>query len=230
MGAFSFFIRGVKVMDIQNQLVIDEGLFKIDIASSSNQQQKTRAQKTKDRHLFRRFNSERVLEDTLDWELQPDCAYHILSGGDVDSLSFLKFILRQQPLSYCLLSTWCMANADIEELDRFLNLGRIKRLDCYVGEIFKGSYHAEWVKLCELLEKYGGRVGMFRNHSKIMVGFGERFDFVIESSANVNTNPRTENTVITLNRDLAEFYKSFFDGIVSFERNFDSWSPYALCF
>ena len=69
---------------------------------------------------------------------------------------------------------------------------------------------------------------MFRNHAKVYCGFGDRFDFVIESSANINTNPRTENTVITIDTGLAEFYKEFFDGIVSFERNFDSWEPYTL--
>ncbi|MFP3153113.1 hypothetical protein LQZ18_01520 [Lachnospiraceae bacterium ZAX-1] len=51
---------------------------------------------------------------------------------------------------------------------------------------------------------------------------------MIESSANINTNPRTEQTVITLDTGLAKFYKDFYDGIISFERNFDDWKPYAL--
>ena len=54
-----------------------------------------------------------------------------------------------------------------------------------------------------------------------MVLLGERFNAVIESSANVNTNPRIENTVVTVDSELAYWYKEFFDGIKSFERNFD---------
>ena len=72
---------------------------------------------------------------------------------------------------------------------------------------------------------------MFRNHSKIFAGFGKDlggFDFVIESSANVNTNPRTENTVITINGELARFYKEFFDGINSFSKDFDDWTPHCM--
>jgi len=65
-----------------------------------------------------------------------------------------------------------------------------------------------------LHRRRGGRVAMFRNHAKIYCGFGERFDFVIESSANINTNPRTENTVITIDTGLAKFYKSFCDVII----------------
>ena len=66
---------------------------------------------------------------------------------------------------------------------------------------------------------------MFRNHAKVMILLGERFDAVIESSANVNTNPRTEQTVITVDSELARWYKEFFDGIKSFERNFDDVEP-----
>lgn len=186
---------------------------------------RSRGIKTRETQFFRRFKSETELENIIDWDIELGCAYHVISGGDIDSLSFLKFILRQQPLKYCILSTWCMALQDIEELERYLSLGRIQKLDCYVDEIFKGSYKNEWIRLCEVMQKYNGRAAIFRNHSKIFVGFGDKFDFAIESSANINTNPRTENTTITANSELAYFYKEFFDGIVSFERNFDGWKP-----
>jgi len=190
---------------------------------SPTSRSRARARKTRDTQFFRRFKSETELENILDWDFEPGCAYHIISGGDIDSLSYLKFALRQQPLKYCIMSTWCMALQDIEEIERYLRLKQIGRMDCYVGEIFKGSYTNEWDQLCRVIRQYGGRVAMFRNHSKVYVGFGPKFDFVIESSANVNTNPRAENTVITVDSGLAQFYKDYFDDIVSFERNFDDW-------
>ena len=186
---------------------------------------RSRGIKTHSRQFYRRYTSERKLEETLDWEFTPGSAYHVISGGDIDSLTFLKLILRQQPLNYLSLSTWCMALQDIEELERYIKLGRIKRLDSYVGEIFKGSYGNEYRQLCDLHKRYGGRAAIFRNHAKVFCGFGNRFDFVIESSANINTNPRAENTVITIDKGLAYFYKDYFDGIISFERNFDDWTP-----
>lgn len=64
-----------------------------------------------------------------------------------------------------------------------------------------------------MIETGCGRVVSFKNHSKIFAGVGEKFAFVIESSANINTNPRTEQGVITISRDLFEFYKQYFDGI-----------------
>jgi hypothetical protein len=189
---------------------------------------KTRATKTYNRQIFRRFSSERELEQVIDWNFEQTTAYHVISNGDIDSLSFLKFIVRQQAIEYLALSTWCMALQDIDEIERLIKLGRIRRADSYVGEIFKSSYSNEYKQLAALHRRYGGRVAIFRNHAKVFCGFGKQFDFVVESSANINTNPRTENTVITVDTGLALFYKEFFDGIVSFERNFDDWKPYAV--
>ena len=189
---------------------------------------RSRAHKTKDLQLYRRFKSEREVEEILDWDFEPGVAYHVISSGNIDSLTFLKHILRQQRVKYLAYSTWCMALQDVKELERYLELGRLHRVDTYVGEIFKGSYGNEYSGLCSLHDKYGGRVAIFRNHAKVYCGFGGKFDFVIESSANINTNPRAENTVITIDKGLAEFYKEFFDGIVSFEKNFEDWTPYVL--
>jgi hypothetical protein len=42
--------------------------------------------------------------------------------------------------------------------------------------------------------------------------------YVIESSANLNTNPRIEQTAITRCEDLYWFYRDFFDGLRSIDR------------
>lgn len=114
---------------------------------------------------------------------------------------------------------------DIAEIRNWLKRGYIGRIDFYIGEIFKNSYRQQYDELIKLCKDFGGRVCMFRNHAKVMVLLGERFDAVIESSANVNTNPRTEQTIITVDSELARWYKEFFDGIKSFERNFDDVEP-----
>lgn len=110
---------------------------------------------------------------------------------------------------------------DIAEIRAWLEQGYIGRCDFYVEEIFKASYYKQYQELISLCKELGGRVAIYRNHAKVMVLLGERFSAVVESSANVNTNPRIENTIITVDSELADWYKEFFDGIVSFERNFD---------
>ena len=169
------------------------------------------------RYLYRRAFSELKLIDAIG-ELKEGYSYHCITAGDVDSLSYLKCVLRQQNLEHCLFSTWCMAAEDVLQFGEWLEEGKIKKLDAYVGEIFPNSYKVEYKMLKGLFEKYKcGRIAVFKNHSKIYAGYGDKFHFGIETSANINTNPRTENGCITIDKGIYKFYRDYFDGIVSFE-------------
>ncbi len=168
-------------------------------------------------NIYRRAFSETQLLDIVDLNFQPGESYHFITGGDVDALSYLKIILRQQNLEYLLFSTWCMASEDIYQLQDWIEAGKIKKVDAYVGEIFPGSYKLEYGLLKKVIAAAGGRIAVFKNHSKIFAGYGDLFPFGIETSANINTNPRTENGCITIDQGIYEFYKEYFDGISSFE-------------
>ena len=152
-------------------------------------------------------------------KLQIGQSWHFITAGDVDSLSFLKVVLLHQPkLHHLLFSTWCMAAEDILQFREWVETGIIERLDCYVGEIFPTSYRVEYRMLQQLVsDTQCGRLAVFRNHSKIFAGHGDDFSFAIETSANINTNPRTEQGVITIDDGLYQFYKDYFDKIISFD-------------
>lgn len=173
-----------------------------------------------------RMLSEAALDDALDWHLDDGCAYHVVSAGDVDSLTFLRHILKEQRAEYVLLSTWCMAVHDAEEMAAWVEKGLVGRFDFYVGEIFKDGYRGCRNVLDGICARTGGRVARFRNHSKLMVVFGERYDCAIESSANVDTNPRTEQTCITVDAGLCRFYKDYFDQINDFDGGYTGWEPW----
>jgi len=172
------------------------------------------------KHVYRRAFSELSLLDLCEnIPFENGNSIHFLTAGNIDSLSFLKLILRKQHLDYCLFSTWCMAPEDILQFNTWLKEGKINKLDAYVGEIFPTTYKKEFEFLKEVFENNKcGRIAVFKNHSKIYAGYGSGFYFGIESSANINTNPRTENACITIDKGIFEFYKEYFDGIKSFEQ------------
>lgn len=170
------------------------------------------------RHLTRKATSEEALSQALDWHFREGDCYHCFSWGDVDALTFFKHVLRQQRVLYLALSTWCMAGEDVDDLREWHRRGMLGRVDFFVGEIFPGSYSEVYVAVLDFVQECGGRVAVFRNHSKVMVIVGERFDCLIESSANVNTNPRSENTVLTVDRQLVADYMELFNGIHSFDK------------
>jgi len=169
--------------------------------------------------IYRRAFSETQLLDLIPDGLQEGHSYHFITAGDVDALSYVKLVLRQQNLDYLLFSTWCMACDDILQIEEWLESGKIKTIDAYMGEIFPNNYTKEYIRLKEVIPKHGGRIAVFKNHSKIFAGIGPDFAFGIETSANINTNPRAENGCITIDREIYDFYKAYFDGIVSFEKD-----------
>ena len=150
-----------------------------------------------------------------DIKFKQNHSYNFITAGDVDSLSYLKLILRHvKKLDYVLFSTWCMSAEDILQFDQWLSEGKIKKLDAYLGEIFPGSYKMEWLQINKMFDKYNcGRIAVFRNHSKIFAGYSGDFYFGVQTSANINTNPRCENGCITINKEIFDFYKSYFDEI-----------------
>ena len=167
-----------------------------------------------DSYIFRRAFSEVQLLNCFDGvEFSEGSSYHCMSNGDVDSLSYLQLILRRQRVDRLVVSTWCMAAEDILQFREWIESGKIGACDFYVGEIFPSTYRMEWQQINELVRDTGcGRVACYRNHSKIYAGYGD-FPFAIESSANINTNPRAEQTVVTISRELVDFYFDWFSKI-----------------
>jgi len=190
--------------------------------SRKQKKAENRAIRTRLAHQASRAKSELELKTLLPAEIADGESWHVISQGDIDSLSYLSHVLQHSQADYVLLSTWCMASADVEALDAWLDSGTIGRFDAYVGEIFPA--HDE---LCRIARTAGGRVAVFRNHSKVMLAaLKSGAKIVVESSANINTNPRTEQTAITRCAPLFDYYKDFFDRVKSLNRNFDEWIPY----
>jgi len=177
------------------------------------------------RNQARKIASEAALENAMPWHFEPGDCFHCFSFGDVDSFTYLKMVMRQQRIKYLALSTWCMAGEDVKELMHWHKRKMIGRVDFFMGEIFRGSYPEVYHLTKEFVKQCGGRLVVFRNHSKVMAIKGDRFDCLIESSANVNTNPRSENTVVTVDSDLVDEYIKLFGQIIPFNDDYNA-EPY----
>ena len=112
--------------------------------------------KTRTLNFTRRIKSELHLEESLPWHFEPGAAYHCFSFGDVDALTYLRAIIKQQRVEYAMLSTWSMARTDVEEIKKWMERGDLGRADFYVGELFQGSYADIYLQLSDLVRVMGG--------------------------------------------------------------------------
>jgi len=172
------------------------------------------------RVLTRRARTEEHLRSILPSTLEMGTSVHVLSHGDVDALSYLIHIAAQTPLESVLLSTWCMAMPDIEWLREQIETGRIGHLDLIAGEIFPSQYPDEYLAVLDLQTRQLATVKIARNHAKIIAGISPdaSLAFVVETSANVNTNPRIEQAAIHMSRELYDHVTDFYSQIKSIDR------------
>lgn len=191
-----------------------------EIVKDADAGKRVRAFKTSTRIYTRRAKSEATLAEVLPEKLENGCAYHVISHGDIDALSYLAHIIKTQTLDYLMISTWVMAAGDVKIIERWVDEGRIKHLYFNFGEHMAAEYGDIFAAAASLATFTGGSAKIARNHSKVMIGCNQAtgFYFVSESSANVNTNPRIEQTVVTLNQDLFTFYRDFYDAIRSIHK------------
>lgn len=201
------------------------------VVQESNKKQKQvniRVEKTLTYHQQRRILSEAAIEKELPWHFEAGVSYHVLSWGDVDSLTYLRLIVKQQHIKYAFVTSWTMAATDAEEIGLWLEKGYIDRIDFYLGEIVTNTKEQVKKILYEIGKKFNCKIAMLRNHSKIIVAFGDLFDVVVESSANLNTNPRIEQAVITRDTNLALFYKNLFDEFQPFNLDYKQPANYKI--
>ncbi|MDR1436897.1 MAG: hypothetical protein LBI65_02135, partial [Candidatus Symbiothrix sp.] len=148
----------VQIPDINLDNMLDFGKKK-EIQPQKSDKKKTECIELSLKYEYRRAFSEQKLLEAAGIELTKGHCYNFITAGNVDALSYLKLILLHQDLDYCLFSTWCMAAEDILQISNWLDAGKIKKMDAYLGEIFPNSYKTEYSMIKKIFqEKNCGRI------------------------------------------------------------------------
>lgn len=173
-----------------------------------------------DNYLYRRaFSETRILDMFGMAPPKVGTSYHVVTGGDIDQIAWLRYMLRHENIRTLLLATWVISAEDVLQIEKWLDEKKIDELIAFTGDIFPKQYVIEWGMMMKVQNKFGGRVQLYsvKNHAKIIAARGDKFPFAVESSANCNTNPRYEHACITIDGELVEFYIGFFKDIIKGE-------------
>lgn len=190
-------------------------------AQHKAEQARARAVRTSNRHAVRRAKAEAELATLLPERIADGDSWHVISHGNIDALSYLRHLIKPTFFDYVGVSTWCIARQDLQEITGWLDAGKIDQFALYAGEIFRNQYGDEYEMVLRMREDYGVDFVMAKNHSKVTLcaNHAEGYYVVVESSANVNTNPRIEQACVTRSKELFDFYREFFDGIKSIDKD-----------
>lgn len=161
-----------------------------------------------------------ALRATFPATLRDGTSYHWITAGDVDAGSFLALMMEYVGHAVTLaVSTWTMSREDVDMLTGYLDEGRVDQLIVLTGEYFAQRETAVYATLIAAVQRRPGvaHLRKLRNHTKIVAIASERADLVLESSANLTTNPRAEQHVLSVDADLYRFYSTWFDEILTSE-------------
>lgn len=164
----------------------------------------------------RRIKNDAELARLLPTTIGTGDSWHVLSTGDIDVLSFMRHLLAGVDFfSSVLVTTWRINRDDLEQIAAWLDAGRIETFDLIIDQRFGRLAPDEYQLAQTMAADYGGSVTCCLNHSKVTLCAAPQAEqwLVIESSANVNTNHRLEQTAVHNSRPLFDFYLRAFDRV-----------------
>jgi len=181
----------------------------------------SRALRMRHQAKTRRVDSDEKLAALVPAKIDPGDSWHILSNGDIDVLSILRHLLTGVThFDSVLVTTWRINKEDLEQIDAWLDAGRIEEFHLLIDQRFGRLAPDEYQMAKRMAADYCGSVTTCLNHSKVTLCNNAAANawLVVESSANVNTNRRLEQSAVHNSQPLFDFYKEAFDGIRSRRR------------
>lgn len=155
--------------------------------------------------------------ETLDPNLPENEIRKYISLGGFSSIGFVKFIAERAHINHLIVSTLRVGKKQLAVLDILKQQGKLDSVTFICGSIQiegnnerKYNYYDNFSKV---VEKNDWKVIVYNNHSKILLFDTNKGKFVIETSSNLNENPKMEQFSFEKNEKLFEFYKSAFEEI-----------------
>lgn len=181
----------------------------------TDRQPSPRAVRLDARRRFARVRQREALRDVLPTPPAPGEQYHIISAAKWDFWTWVPEMITwlggRTDWLYC--STWTANRAGIIEMFELCDAGAIGSIGFLTGVYFKRRESAVYATLLGGLRRRGFRYRAFPNHAKILLLSNEaRGDWLtVEGSANLTSNPRTEQYCITNDQALWAFYRDWFE-------------------
>jgi hypothetical protein len=140
---------------------------------------------------------------------------HVVSEARFDFWTWVPVMIGwiggRTEILYC--STWTLSRANAVEMFQLWDTGAIGVAHFLTGTYFKRRETAVYAMLLQGIRARGGRYRAFQNHAKVLLldNAGTGVWLTVEGSANLTSNPRLEQYVLTNDRGLYEFHRGWME-------------------
>lgn len=144
--------------------------------------------------------------------LPDDECFKFLSDGGFSSVSFVKFVANHTAIKELTASTLRVGKKELQQMDFMYKAGRLKAANFIIGSVMKNDskaglkygYYDNFESVCK---KNGWRYAASNNHSKVILFDTDAGKYVLETSSNLNENPKMEQFSFEKDAALFEFYR-----------------------
>lgn len=148
--------------------------------------------------------------------LPDDNVYKFISDGGFSSCAFIKFVADRAVIHNLHASSFRIGKKELQIIDMLFKSGRIKQCFFAVGTLMandsdKAKKYAYYSNFRDVCNSNGWEYATVNNHSKLILFDTDQGKFVLETSSNLNENPKIEQFSFEKSASLFEFYRSAFD-------------------
>jgi hypothetical protein len=151
------------------------------------------------------------VEDAFPHRYKGMCEF-AFNDGSFSFVDVIDYLLESTGKAHVDISTWVASTASTKKIEDFLEDSTIHGFRFLVDKGFVANRKPLYDHIVNL---YGDVVRVTKNHAKFCLIYNNEWNFVIETSANLNKNARLENFRITEHLGYRQFFSgvfnSFFD-------------------
>jgi len=168
------------------------------------------------RRRYERVLQQQALAEVMPTPPAPGESVHVLSAAKFDFWTWVPAMIEWIDHTadlYC--STWTLNRPNAVEFFEIWDAGQIGTAHFLTGLYFKRRESAVYAYLLEGIRQRGGRYRALRNPAKVLLlnNPDRNAWLTVEGSANLTSNPRLEQYIITNDRGLYEFHRGWMDEV-----------------
>ena len=132
------------------------------------------------------------------------------SNGSFSVIDVVDYILEKTGTASIDISSWVASYASVNHIIDFLEDQRLNKMRFLMDSGFKSTRR----ELYDHIQKwYPDCIALSSIHAKFVIIYNDKYNFVIETSANLNKNNRLESFRITENKEYCDFFRKTFNDI-----------------
>lgn len=153
-----------------------------------------------------------------------DEVYKMLSvGGGFSSLGIIKFVAEKEIIEDMYVSTFRIGKAHFYELIKLKNQGKLLKAHFITSQTqertdekakYKGTEYNYYKFLVEKCLQFGWDLKSFDNHSKLILMKTKDNYYVVETSSNLNENPKMEQFSFENDKSFFDWYLNLFQELL----------------